>query len=610
MILNRILLRGTDKKDSDLIFRTGVNLITGGSDTGKTYVFDLINYVLGSSTPPSQINESKGYNLAFLELSINGIIQTLIRPLDEPDEIKVCYCDIDSINENTVFITYKVSTQAKNSLSKYLMELLGYKEKIFLKSTVKNKEKQLTFRLLLKNFVISEEKITAKSESIVETESSYPHMVFTREKLKFLLTGLGNRKKSIKSKSVIGRATDKLELLQELLIEAEQKLSGVKQNLEENKAYELSKEQIEKFSNEIIEIENEISIHKDRLNENKEKLINLQSELVKAEQTVNRFGMLKKQYETEMERLDFVYEGENYLAQIEKAICPLCHSEIKKEQTSLENIYNAFNSEKRKIAEKRMGIEDAISDVNDRWQEIIFEMERINNHSRKIEDYYINELIPKLDNKKIDYNQVLTYSKLKTKVEIYENEIVELSKKISKYEKMTDDTTSQDDEVNLDDTDYSNRLEELCKNMKDLLEKFKFSDTIEVRFDSKELDFYINSQKRKAYGQGFSALAYISYVMSLKWIADKYKVPTPNFIIFDSPFTSLTEGDEKKGKKILKSNKMIDAFFEYAIKEYANKQLILIENTDDKYDKVDPRVNYCHFSKNKNFGRYGFINKS
>jgi len=38
--------------------------------------------------------------------------------------------------------------------------------------------------------------------------------------------------------------------------------------------------------------------------------------------------MLKKQYDAEMERIDFIYESENYLTQIEKAICPLCNSKI------------------------------------------------------------------------------------------------------------------------------------------------------------------------------------------------------------------------------------------------------------------------------------------
>jgi len=117
----------------------------------------------------------------------------------------------------------------------------------------------------------------------------------------------------------------------------------------------------------------------------------------------------------------------------------------------------------------------------------------------------------------------------------------------------------------------------------------------------------VNKQKRKSYGQGYSGFIYITYVLSLKWISDKYGIQTPNFLFLDSPLTALTEEDEGKDKVILKSNRKVDSFFEYIINEYKNKQIILIENTDERYSKVDSKVNYIHFTKNLKLGRYGFI---
>jgi len=96
-------------------------------------------------------------------------------------------------------------------------------------------------------------------------------------------------------------------------------------------------------------------------------------------------------------------------------------------------------------------------------------------------------------------------------------------------------------------------------------------------------------------------------VLALKKIMDKYSIETPNFIIFDSPFTSLTEGDEMKNERIRVSSKILDSFFTYCCKEYENKQLIIFENTDEKYNNLDNRINYIHFTKNNNIGRNGFF---
>jgi len=154
-ILRKILLRGNGKRDSELEFKRGVNLITGGSDSGKTFVFDLINYVLGATNPPEEIPLSRGYNLALLEIEIDGKIQTLIRMLDELEFVYVYFCAIQDLTDSSTYKKCQSNTNGQNSISKYLMNLLDYNEPIILKSTNGGKKQQLTFRLLMKNFAIT-----------------------------------------------------------------------------------------------------------------------------------------------------------------------------------------------------------------------------------------------------------------------------------------------------------------------------------------------------------------------------------------------------------------------------------------------------------------------
>lgn len=290
-----------------------------------------------------------------------------------------------------------------------------------------------------------------------------------------------------------------------------------------------------------------------------------------------------------------------------KAICPLCHTEIPKKKIDLDTIFYSFNAERKKISGKREGIITTISDVEAQIKIMQQKLVNLEEKIKELEEYENNTLIPQIENSNIDYNKYMIIEKSKAKIGVYEKQLFEINQKIEKYQKLEDIGDLPVKNIEKNDTLFLNRINELCTHMSELLVKFNFSENVEVYYDIEQQDFLVNNQKRKSYGQGYSGFIYITYVLSLKWISDKYGIQTPNFLFLDSPLTALTEEDEGKDKVILKSNRKVDSFFEYIINEYKNKQIILIENTDERYSKVDSKVNYIHFTKNLKLGRYGFI---
>lgn len=415
------MLRGDGKKDSEIEFLRGINLITGGSDTGKTYMFDLINYVLGASNPPHYIRVSEGYNLALLEIEINQHTQTLIRAFDAKEFIYIYHSKITEITEKDVPQKYQADTKAKQSISKYLMGLLGYSEPIVLKSTVRGKKQQLSFRLLMKNFSISEEKITAKSKSIIETELTYPKPVFTVEKLRFLLSGEGKCTKARNSQAVKVRAVNKLEVLNELLVEVEEKLNAELKTVEYANISVDDHSEIKIVSDEISALEKEKEKKQSRITELKDNIFDLQHTLTNTRETIRRFQILKEQYQTEIERIEFVYEGESYIAQIENDVCPLCHSEIIKAKIDIEKVFEAFNIEKKKIVEKRSGIDEAVNDVQNKEDYLLQQIKAIEDEIRSIENYLRNEICPTIEQKQIDYNVLNDYCRHKAKEILFQS---------------------------------------------------------------------------------------------------------------------------------------------------------------------------------------------
>lgn len=80
--ISQICARGSKATDATLHFRPGLNVVSGGSDTGKSYILGCIRYMLGGEEPPDSIPPDKPYDKLFLELNTYaGLTFTLERSL-------------------------------------------------------------------------------------------------------------------------------------------------------------------------------------------------------------------------------------------------------------------------------------------------------------------------------------------------------------------------------------------------------------------------------------------------------------------------------------------------------------------------------------------------
>ncbi|UOK61381.1 AAA family ATPase [Paenibacillus sp. OVF10] len=80
--LRKLRIIGNDEKVSEVSFKSGLNVIAGPSNTGKTYIFECINFMLGGTELPEPIDEAKEYHTVQLEIiSRNNQVYTLEREL-------------------------------------------------------------------------------------------------------------------------------------------------------------------------------------------------------------------------------------------------------------------------------------------------------------------------------------------------------------------------------------------------------------------------------------------------------------------------------------------------------------------------------------------------
>lgn len=61
-------VEGKGKQPAEIRFAPGLNVISGASDTGKSYILALINFLMGGGALPEDIPEAHGYTSAFLTI--------------------------------------------------------------------------------------------------------------------------------------------------------------------------------------------------------------------------------------------------------------------------------------------------------------------------------------------------------------------------------------------------------------------------------------------------------------------------------------------------------------------------------------------------------------
>ena len=76
--LTRLTLKGPGVADAAVRFTRGLNVIVGASNTGKTFIAQCVDFMMGGSRPPKEIPEAASYDTVFLGLSIGDADDELI----------------------------------------------------------------------------------------------------------------------------------------------------------------------------------------------------------------------------------------------------------------------------------------------------------------------------------------------------------------------------------------------------------------------------------------------------------------------------------------------------------------------------------------------------
>ena len=587
--IDKLVVSGIGKKDSIVEFSKGLNIIYGPSNTGKTYIVKCIDYLFSSDDVP--FDNTLGYNSVTLIVQTKSGSVKISRKIDE-NQFEVVSTD-SKIESGTYSRT---NTRFERTINYVWLRLIGIDGQ---RNIIKNEnyaKQKLTWRTFIHMFFLTEERIINQHSIILPIAPT--GNTATISAFLFLATGndfgdvTPHEERSIveaKKTALITYINSELSSLADRkgeLIEISRASDSIKEgNIEEA---------LESYVDDLGKKEEEVTI---ALNENRQLLKQISENnerLAECSVLLNRYENLKTQYLADITRLSFIIDGDinKPLEHFEK--CPVCDTEICIESTP--NYLDASKAEYRRINLQVKDLVDAIDTITAEIASLEKSIEELANRRILVQQLINSELKPQISELKSKILGYRCYIESQNEIEIIQKYSAE------KVAALINVETTEESFLKFRPKEHLERaiLDIIDNILYEILESSNFENLTSARFDRANMDVVINGKNKSSFGKGYRA--FLNTVLSTtlaKYLCQNGKY-SPEILVFDSPVLSLKEPEDKI------SSTMKDCLFEYFVDFIDCAQVIIVENEIPKINYKN--ANLIQFTKNKDIGRYGFLN--
>lgn len=588
------------EKNYEINFIKGLNVISGPTSTGKTTIFELIDYAFGSKSHKSYIEVGAKCTDVELEFEIKNKLYRIKRTLFKFD--LPILVEVFNENEEKFEILGTFVDRSKDydkTLSAFLLSKLGL-------DGVKVANQNFSFRDLFKFSYLKQTEID--NEDIL---SEKIWAVYNKQKATFeIIFNFYDE--------LIGELKSQLSVKQEELKNETIKLNGIQEflkqsNIENYDTVDKRKKEIDLQIEELNQLlnENKKKIKLDSGNsmtqeleesviKKKEERNSILSELADQKQYIQKLITLSNQYTNDIEKIDAAIMGVREINKYDFKLCPNCLQPLSAHKNSsdcmlcgnsMENLAEQvimLKGEKRSINTKQnelekhivhsMSVRDELVKKNGFLTKQITQSERV---LTELTDSYVNPYLQEISlinlslGKLYSENDELDNS-LRFIKELNRLHLV-LKDKQNELEDLKDQIENQKEMNNKVDV-----ISELNDKFNEILEKFHFPKLSNAYIDPNKYLPYIRGRKYSDLGSlGAVTLLTVAYYLTILEEASNNDINSNhlNLLMIDTPSKNLgvsSKSTEFQDEEIFRS--IIGYFIELDKKMSNDIQLIVINN--------------------------------
>lgn len=597
-ILKKLVVSGGGHEDSIIEFSEGLNVIIGPSNTGKSLMVDCIDYVFGypfNKNKPSKIGDN---NYGYTQVSL--ILETPEGEITFTRKIGSNKVNVESKIEGIRSGDYGV---LNGELNKVYLNLLGIDGEHQVLRNQKRDTSKLTWRSILHLFLMKQEDI-ARTSSALKSPTPF-NTTSSTAALLYLLTGRDFNDIEKPEDPEIVLAKKKAVML--YIRDKKDELSSRREKIQKELAqYDMAtvNETIKEIKRSIETIQemlgNTYSQRQEILSE-----INRQRDLLsECNVIISSFQNLGQQYESDVQRYEFIIEGKTILEGLGPVKqCPFCDSIIEHEPNP-DHIL-AAKTELKKLYSNLLHLGETLEDAKRRKSSIEYELIKLQKKKTTIDHYIDNELKPQAEKFQIDLESNLKIIQLQQELEIIEADERGYSSDLSEKEK---ESGSELRPLKISDSYDTELVKSYEEELISILKKCKIGGASSARLNTLTFEIEIdNHSKSTCMGGGYCALLNTLAVYAMNSLIYKKGGYAPGFFIIDSPLTLLSEAESVEKNNSIKYN-----FINFFSSSSMDRQTIMVEQKDELPDlsswKKTKQINVIEFTRDPAIGRYGFLN--
>ncbi|MBU1235401.1 MAG: AAA family ATPase [Gammaproteobacteria bacterium] len=601
---------GPQKPPATVTFGPGLNVIYGASNTGKSFIVEAIDFMLGGKPPLRDIPERVGYDLVLLTLeAVDGEIFTLWRSMDgggfrlyegihlTPPPADTPYRQLDE----------KHSDRNDANLSSFLLGLCSLSGKR-VRRNARNETNSLSFRNIARLMIVDETEITQQSSPLFDGNpvDNTPNLAT----FKLLLTGTDDSALVASSKrepEELSREAQ-LQLLDQLLDDYRDRLKELTKSPKE------LEEQLQKIDDSLRQQAAQVNTTESQFQEAAGKRRELRKKLEESHERraevgamLERFSLLDKHYASDIERLRAIEEGGTLFNVLGSGHCPLCgaapeHHRAESEcDGNIDAVVQAARKEIAKIGVLRSELAATASNLERESASFDRKMPAALKELESISES-VDELIsPKLSKLRKSYSE---FADKRAEV----REALALYATVQDMERRRADLEKGGEEEKaggLASTDIPTTVAHtFAKTVEGILTGWHFPEAGDVYFDSKTRDLVIAGKSRSAFGKGLRAITHAAFTLGLLAFCRSRQTPHTGFVVLDSPLLAYREPDGTEDD--LTGTDLQEQFYAYLEALPTDTQVIVVENTDPPAS-IRARNQSQMFGKNPHHGRYGLF---
>lgn len=601
--IDKLTVSGGGHKTTVIDFKPGLNFILGPSNTGKSLVMDCLDYVFGftpkKNRPSKIVDNNYGYERIALHLITGNGTVILERKIGDT---KIAVSGTDPTVDHG---TYSVGHKAKKNINAVYLHLLGIDEVHSVRSAEKgSKTQDLTWRSMLHLFFIRQADVARESSALL-APGSVGHTA-SAAVLLYLLTGQDANDLAADEDPKISEAKKKalIGYIQEKIDEFTRRRETLEGTLSSSNITD-PRSSVEQVRKEIAELQAQVNAATRESQQLMSQIYEWNGKLSESRTVGHNFAILRQQYQSDIRRIGFIVDGASTVSPVRKKVkCPICGEETERVQDT--SFIDASAAELEKIKGHLAELSDAQHSVEHQQETIIATIRTLEEKKKAIDTLISEQLQPRLSVFEEELEQQLSLIRLTSELEIVRQNETQYRSEL--FNKETEETSESSKHNIYEDYDYD-IIHGFEEKLREILQASKIGGATSARLNMENFDIEIGGFKKSvSMGGGFCGILNTITTLAMSGYLIDLDRNAPGFYAVDSSLTQLSEAEHKEQSDTIKQN-----FIEYLISHAHERQVIIVEQTKrmpfvpDESDENG--VHVIRFSRNKEEGRYGFLNE-